>query len=75
MHDTGKIVTGLPIAETEKSLTLADNQGQKHVLAKSSIAERRRHPQSTMPDGLEQRLTADEFVDLIAYLVSQKSPK
>jgi hypothetical protein len=31
-----------------------------------------RQPQSTMPDGLEQRLTADEFVDLVSFLYSQK---
>jgi hypothetical protein len=27
---------------------------------------------STMPDGLEQRLTVDEFVDLIGFLTSKK---
>lgn len=69
----GRILTGLPIAETDDVLTLADNQGQKHALVKSAIAERRRIPQSTMPEGLEQRLSAEEFVDLIAFLASQKA--
>lgn len=68
----GRLLTGIPIGETETTLTIADNQGQKHALAKTAIAERRRHPLSTMPEGLEQRLSEDEFVDLIAFLVSQK---
>jgi putative heme-binding domain-containing protein len=69
----GRLLTGIPVGETETTLTLADNQGQKHVLAKTAIAERRRHPLSTMPEGLEQRLTPDEFVDLIAFLEGQKA--
>jgi putative membrane-bound dehydrogenase-like protein len=68
----GRLLTGLVVEETEKTLTLADNSGQKQVLAKAAIEERHRQAQSTMPDGLEKRLTVDEFVDLIAFLVSQK---
>jgi putative heme-binding domain-containing protein len=68
----GRVFTGVPVAEDDAALTLADSQSQKHRIAKADIAERRRHPLSTMPDGLEQRLTTDEFVDLIAFLASQK---
>ena len=70
----GKILNGVKIAEDEKTLTLADNQGQKQVLAKADIEEQNVSAVSTMPDGLELRLTEDEFVDLIAFLASQKSP-
>jgi len=68
----GRILTGLRVAETDTTLTLVDNQAVKHVLEKSAIEERRVQPTSIMPDGLEKRFTTDEFVDLIAYLVSQK---
>jgi putative heme-binding domain-containing protein len=68
----GQVRTGVKIAQTETTLTLADNQGQKHVLAKADIEEQRASPISTMPDGLEKRFTEDEFIDLIAFLVSQK---
>ena len=74
MND-GKLVTGLPIAETDTTLTVADNQGQKHGLAKAEIARRNRSLLSTMPEALEQRLTLDEFVDVIAFLVSQKGTR
>ncbi|HEV3263068.1 MAG TPA: c-type cytochrome [Gemmataceae bacterium] len=71
----GRQLAGIKVVESERMLTLADNQGQKHVLAKADIDEQRPVPQSTMPDGLEKRLTTDEFVDLIAFLVSLKETR
>jgi putative membrane-bound dehydrogenase-like protein len=68
----GQVKTGVRVAETGETLTLGDNQGQKHVLAKADIEEQRPQPVSTMPDGLEKRFTEQEFVDLIAFLVSQR---
>jgi putative heme-binding domain-containing protein len=68
----GRVVTGTRIAETAEALTLGDNQGQKHVLAKPHIEQVRTQAASTMPEGLEKQLTTDDFVDLIAFLVSQK---
>jgi putative membrane-bound dehydrogenase-like protein len=71
----GKVLTGVKLAETAAMLTLADNQGQKHVLARADIAEQEPSPVSTMPEGLEQRFREDEFVDLIAFLMSQKEAR
>jgi putative membrane-bound dehydrogenase-like protein len=71
----GKSLTGVKIAETEKTFTLADNQGQKHLLAKTEVEEQRASSLSTMPEGLEKRFTEEEFVDLIAFLVSQKESR
>lgn len=71
----GRMLGGVKVAETESMLTLADNQGQKHVLAKSEIDEQAPQPLSTMPDGLEKRFSLEEFVDLVAFLVSQKEPR
>jgi putative heme-binding domain-containing protein len=68
----GKTHSGVKVAESDKTLTLADNQGQKHELAKADIEERSVSPVSTMPEGLEQRWSEEEFVDLIAFLASQK---
>src|SRR5207237_378908 len=31
----GKVLTGVKVAETATTITLADNQGQKHTLAKA----------------------------------------
>jgi putative heme-binding domain-containing protein len=72
MLKNGKVLTGVKVTETETTFTLADNQGQKHLLAKADIEEQQPSPLSTMPEGLEKRLTENEFVDLIAFLVNQK---
>jgi putative heme-binding domain-containing protein len=68
----GTTVSGVKVNETDSAITLADNQAQKHTLAKSEIDQQRSSPQSTMPDGLEKRLTENEFVDLIAFLANSK---
>jgi putative membrane-bound dehydrogenase-like protein len=70
----GKVLTGVKVAEDNGTLTLADNQGQKHVLTKAEIDTQQPSAVSTMPEGLEKRFTEAEFVDLIAFLTSQKGP-
>jgi putative heme-binding domain-containing protein len=68
----GRVLSGVRAAETERTLTLADQDGRLHAIPKSEIDAQSRRPQSTMPDGLEKRLTPEEFVDLVAFLASQK---
>jgi putative membrane-bound dehydrogenase-like protein len=68
----GQVKTGVRVAETGETLTLGDNQGQKHLITKADIEEQRPQPVSTMPEGLEKRFSEQEFVDLIAFLVSQR---
>ena len=73
--DSGQVLSGIKIAETENFLTLVDNQAQKHVLNKADIEEQKTSPLSTMPEGLEKKLSENEFVDLVAYLASLKETK
>ena len=68
----GRVLTGLKISETADSLVIADNQGKKHTLRKVDIEESKANPLSIMPGGLEKSLSLDEFVDLIAFLTSEK---
>jgi putative heme-binding domain-containing protein len=70
--DNGQTLSGLRTAETATHLTIADQQGQLHVLDKQQIEEQQPSPVSIMPEGLEKRLSEAEFVDLIAYLMSLK---
>jgi putative membrane-bound dehydrogenase-like protein len=72
---SGKVLTGVKVAETETTLTVADNQGQKQEVRKADIEKQEPSPVSTMPEGLEKRITEDELVDLIAFLVSQKEAR
>jgi putative membrane-bound dehydrogenase-like protein len=69
---SGKVLAGIKVAETETAITLVDNEAKKHVLARSAIEAMRKQPGSAMPDGLEKRLTEDEFVDLVSFLVNLK---
>ena len=68
----GRVISGVKIKDDIKALTIGDNQGKVHSIAKTDIDEIQVQPRSTMPDGLEERLTDQEFVDLLAYLLSQK---
>jgi putative membrane-bound dehydrogenase-like protein len=68
----GRVLIGIGVGETDRTLTLADREGRRHQIAKADIEARTRQAQSTMPDGLEKRLTPEEFADLVEYLASQK---
>ncbi|MGE3808302.1 MAG: HEAT repeat domain-containing protein, partial [Gemmataceae bacterium] len=70
---SGKVLSGIKLAEDARTLTLADNQGQKHAIMKDDIDEQQPLHASTMPEGLEKRLSEAEFVDLVAFLVSLKA--
>jgi putative heme-binding domain-containing protein len=68
----GRVLSGIRVAETDAELTLADQQGQKHVLPKAEIDAQQPQAKSTMPDNLAQQLTAQQFSDLVAFLAGQK---
>jgi putative heme-binding domain-containing protein len=72
MLENGRVYSGVKVTDSEAMLTLVDNQGQKQVIAKAEIEEQAASPLSTMPEGLEKRITEKEFVDLIAFLASLK---
>jgi putative heme-binding domain-containing protein len=67
----GSILSGVKVAETDTTLTLADNRGNPHELPKADIEEHKAQTLSTMPEGLEEGLTEAQFVDLVAFLLSQ----
>ena len=69
---SGKVVTGVKIAADPSTLTLGDAEGKTHQIPKSDILRRQGQPRSTMPDGLEKRLTDRELTDLIAFLAGHR---
>jgi putative heme-binding domain-containing protein len=68
----GKIVSGGVIDIKNETLTLVDNQGQKHVIRQKDIEQRADRDASVMPEDLQSGLTLQEFADLLAYLESLK---
>ncbi|MFO0816439.1 MAG: PVC-type heme-binding CxxCH protein [Pirellulales bacterium] len=71
--DSGKTVTGMIVAETPTEVkVLVDPlaKGEPAVLAKSEIEERRKSTASIMPQGLLNKLTREEILDLVAYVLA-----
>ena len=69
---SGLVVNGVRVAETSDTITLGDTDGKTHKVERSEIEEIIPQSRSTMPDGLERRLSEQEFIDLIGYLSFQK---
>jgi putative heme-binding domain-containing protein len=68
----GRRLTGLRVEEDNAKLVILDTHAQKHTVATSDIESRRKSTVSPMPEGLEQALSEEEFVDLVSFLVSLK---
>jgi putative heme-binding domain-containing protein len=74
---SGKTVSGLVLEETGDAVKLIENpltKAEPLVLKKSDIVERKKLPTSIMPKGLLDKLTRDEILDLVAYVVSGGDP-
>ena len=70
---TGKVVTGMIVEETAKQVKVIVNPLAKAapaIVDKASIVARRKLPNSLMPEGLLNRLSQEEVLDLIAYVLS-----
>jgi putative membrane-bound dehydrogenase-like protein len=68
----GQVLTGVKTVETADALTLGTNEGKTIEIARRDIEVIRRQQKSTMPEDVEKRLSEREFLDLIAFLLSQK---
>ncbi len=76
--DSGKIVTGMIVEETADAVVIVDNPLAKTKpirLAKSSIEERIPAAVSIMPQGLLSKLSREEILDLIAYVIANGDRK
>jgi putative heme-binding domain-containing protein len=71
---SGKVITGLILEETPKIVKVIENPLAKSrpvVLKKSAIEKRSKSKTSIMPKGLLDKLTREEILDLLAYVVSK----
>lgn len=69
----GKVHLGFVTKEQDDVIDLRDIAGQVGSIRRSDVKEEKTLPQSMMPAGLGNNLTAAEFTDLIEYLVSLKN--
>lgn len=70
--DDGRALSGWLSGETETSLTLRTAAGTEEVVLRKNVAALVASGASLMPDGMEQTMTKEELVDLIAYLKSER---
>ncbi|MFO1020810.1 MAG: c-type cytochrome [Planctomycetales bacterium] len=68
----GKPLTGLIVGETADKVDLLLSTGERLSIPKSNIEERKLLDTSPMPTGLVR--TPEELADVLAYLLSEKSP-
>ena len=72
--DNGKVVTGLVIEETPDKVRVVENPLAKSdvlELKPGEIAERTKSKTSIMPKGLLDKLSREEILDLIAYVIAR----
>ena len=65
---SGRIVTGLIVAETANSLTIRKPDGGEETVLRLEIDQLRSTGQSFMPEGLERQIDVASMADLLAYL-------
>ena len=75
--ESGKVLTGLVVAETADVVKVIENplaKAEPTTIQKADIAERKKSPVSIMPKGLLDKLTREEILDLIAYVAAGANP-
>jgi putative heme-binding domain-containing protein len=68
----GRVVSGLVRRAEGAQLVLADNQGKEFTVAKDEIDQEAKTALSLMPANVPEIVPAEEFHDLVAYLLSQR---
>jgi putative heme-binding domain-containing protein len=68
----GKTVTGVFKGESADIVNLADAEGKALTILKKDIESRVFSPVSTMPNGLSDGMTLQDFADLIAFLEARR---
>jgi putative heme-binding domain-containing protein len=75
--ESGQVVTGLILEETPERIKVIENplvKTEAVVLKPSDIAGRHKSSSSIMPKGLLDKLSREEILDLIAYVVARGNP-
>ncbi|MFO0947975.1 MAG: c-type cytochrome [Planctomycetota bacterium] len=70
LTNDGRQFTGLIVAETTSSITLARPDGKRDVILRVDIEEMAGSGKSFMPEGLEKDLSKQELADVFAFLQS-----
>jgi putative heme-binding domain-containing protein len=75
---SGKTVSGLVLEENADTIKIIENplaKAEPTIIRRSDVLDRQRSKTSLMPKGLLDKLTRDEILDLVAYVVSGANPE
>jgi putative heme-binding domain-containing protein len=76
--ESGKVVTGLILEETPQAVRVIENplaKAEAVELKPSEIEARHKSASSIMPKGLLDKLSREEILDLIAYVLARGDAK
>jgi putative membrane-bound dehydrogenase-like protein len=71
----GRILTGLPVEETDQRIVLTVQGGKREIIPRGEIELFKVNKLSMMPEQLEKQLKPDELADLFAYLTLDRPPE
>ena len=71
--DNGLVETGLLVNQIDQKLTIKTAQGILKSFSRAEVEAIEPSPVSLMPANLQQLLTTDELIDVVAYLTTLKS--
>jgi putative membrane-bound dehydrogenase-like protein len=70
----GRVLTGLPVEETDQRVVLKVQGGKLETIPRDEIDQYKVSELSMMPEQLEKQITSQEMADLFAFLVLDKHP-
>ncbi|HEV3166816.1 MAG TPA: c-type cytochrome, partial [Isosphaeraceae bacterium] len=70
----GRVLTGLPLEQSNDRLVLKLADGQRMSLKSTDIEDKKVSEVSLMPEGLAETLSDGDLVDLLAFLSTLKQP-
>ncbi|MFK7770395.1 MAG: PVC-type heme-binding CxxCH protein [Mariniblastus sp.] len=74
---SGKIITGLVTGENDKEVRIVIDplaKNQETIILKDDIDDRSKSKLSQMPAGMVDKLSREEIIDLVAYIISKGDP-
>lgn len=78
MMASGKVINGLIVKEDDDTVSVIDNPtapDKVRVLSKADIDDREVSKTSIMPEGVLNKLTKEEIMDLLAFVISKGDKK
>ncbi len=67
----GRVINGLPAAETKTALEIVDTEAKRHVVLRDDIEEMTASNRTIMPEGFEKQLSRDDIVNLLEFLTAK----